>query len=95
MCASSRGAAVNLKAAVAKPTAAAAYHKCTPVSEVVQEAVDGAGRQEAAGVQVCQHSGQIGTGQGLVLLACILQASSQSCCEVGTNASCIAGACQA
>lgn len=69
--------------------------KHLPVSEVVQEAVDGAGRQQAAGVQVCQHSGQVGTGQGLVLQAGVLQAQSQSCGEVCTNASCIAGARQA
>lgn len=89
------GAATNLMAAATKPMAAAACHKDTPVSEMVQEAVDGASRQQAAGVQVRKHSGQIGTGEGLILLACILQASSQSCCEVGTDASCVTGACQA
>ena len=44
------------------PKHAAAGHKQPPVSQVVQEAVDGAGRQQAAGVQVCKHSGQVGTG---------------------------------
>lgn len=45
------------RAAATCPRAVAAHHKHTPVSEVVQEAVNGGGRQQAAGVQVCKHSG--------------------------------------
>ena len=65
-------------AVFACPKAAATHRKHTPVGKVVQEAVDGAGGQQAAGIQVCKHSGQVGTGKGLILQACILQASSQS-----------------